>query len=68
MKAKILDKSIASFLESNDFNFDGTKDFIYEIKTSSISINDIVLGSKARKQVEQIILEYQNSDKLKAFN
>lgn len=68
MKAKILDKSIASFLETNQFNIDWTKDFIYEIQKSDISINDIILDEKSRKQITQIILEYKNSHKLKEFN
>lgn len=68
MTGKILDKSIATFLESNQFNIDWTKDFIYEIQKSDISINDVVLDEKSRKQVMQIILEYKNSHKLKEFN
>ncbi len=67
MNKKVINKSIASFLETTSFSFHAAKDFIYEIKKTDVSINDLVLSEKAEKQIYQILLEYSNLGKIKKF-
>lgn len=68
MITKTSNQSFTYLIETDSFNVSWTKDFIYEIKKSDISLKDLILSEKSREKVVQVINEYKNSDKLKTFH
>lgn len=63
-----LEKTRSSLIVNKEFNLDGVGDFIYEINNPDISINDIILSEESKKKLNQIILEYNQSERLAQFN
>lgn len=68
MNTKINNHSFTYLIESDSFNISWIKDFIYEIKKSDISLNDLILPNSSKWKIIQLIEEYNNIEKLKLFN
>jgi AAA+ superfamily predicted ATPase len=68
MTTKNQNNTFTYLINSNSFDIDGVKDFVYEIKKSDILLDDLILSSSSKRKISQVVEEHRNGHKLKKFN